>query len=152
MAPASVAAAVASAPVADASVAEPAAEAPIDMGFYSTSEPPATEMGFVPAPVVVAVLVGPFNGDASGAVATPHPLGESTYIGRAEDVQIRVQRPSVSRQHAIVCCGPSGFTIRDLRSQNGTYINGERITAEQPLQDGDRVTLGDAEFVFQFAK
>lgn len=107
-------------------------------------------MGFMPAPV--AVLVGPYNGDASGAVATPHPLGESTYIGRAEDVQIRVQRPSVSRQHAIVCSGPTGFTIRDLRSQNGTYINGERITAEQPLQDGDRVTFGDAEFVFQFAK
>jgi pSer/pThr/pTyr-binding forkhead associated (FHA) protein len=42
--------------------------------------------------------------------------------------------------------------IQDLHSQNGTYINGERITESASLNDGDRVTLGDAEFVFQFLK
>jgi pSer/pThr/pTyr-binding forkhead associated (FHA) protein len=58
----------------------------------------------------------------------------------------------VSRQHALVSAGPTGFMIQDLHSQNGTYINGERITESASLNDGDRVTLGDAEFVFQFLK
>ena len=102
--------------------------------------------------VPTAVLVGPQNGDAAGAVATPHRLGSSTYIGRSEESHIRVQRPSVSRQHALVSAGPTGFMIQDLHSQNGTYINGERITESASLNDGDRVTLGDAEFVFQFLK
>jgi hypothetical protein len=119
----------------------------IQTGFFSApGESPATMM------VPVAVLVGPQNGDASGAVAMPHRLGSSTYIGRSEESHIRVQRPSVSRQHALVSAGPTGFMIQDLHSQNGTYINGERITEQASLQDGDKVTLGDAEFVFQFLK
>jgi hypothetical protein len=118
----------------------------VSTGFFSAADSPATMM------VPVAVLVGPQNGDASGAVATPHRLGSSTYIGRSEESHIRVQRPSVSRQHALVSAGPTGFSIQDLHSQNGTYINGERITESASLNDGDRVTLGDAEFVFQFLK
>jgi hypothetical protein len=118
----------------------------IQTGFFNAADSPATMM------VPVAVLVGPQNGDASGAVATPHRLGSSTYIGRSEESHIRVQRPSVSRQHALVSAGPTGFMIQDLHSQNGTYINGERITESASLNDGDRVTLGDAEFVFQFLK
>jgi hypothetical protein len=118
----------------------------VNTGFFNTADSPATMM------VPVAVLVGPQNGDASGATATPHRLGSSTYIGRSEESHIRVQRPSVSRQHALVSAGPSGFSIQDLHSQNGTYINGERITDQATLNDGDRVTLGDAEFVFQFLK
>ncbi len=118
----------------------------VQSGYVATRESPAT------ITVPVAVLVGPQNGDASGAGALPHRLGSSTYIGRSEESHIRVQRPSVSRQHALVAAGPAGFTIQDLHSQNGTYINGERIREQAPLQDGDRVTLGDAEFVFQFLK
>jgi pSer/pThr/pTyr-binding forkhead associated (FHA) protein len=102
--------------------------------------------------VPVAVLVGPQNGDASGAAAMPHRLATSTYIGRSEESNIRVQRPSVSRQHALISSGAAGFTIQDLHSQNGTYINGERITESRMLNDGDRVVLGDAEFLFQFVK
>jgi pSer/pThr/pTyr-binding forkhead associated (FHA) protein len=120
--------------------------ASVQTGFFTAGDSPATMM------VPVAVLVGPQNGDASGATATPHRLGSSTYIGRSEESHIRVQRPSVSRQHALVSAGPTGFSIQDLHSQNGTYINGERITEQATLQDGDRVTLGDAEFVFQFLK
>ena len=120
--------------------------ASVSTGFFNTADSPATMM------VPTAVLVGPQNGDASGAVATPHRLGSSTYIGRSEESHIRVQRPSVSRQHALVSAGPTGFMIQDLHSQNGTYINGERITESASLSDGDRVTLGDAEFVFQFLK
>src|SRR5215475_7577790 len=94
----------------------------VQTGFFSVGDSPATMM------VPVAVLVGPQNGDASGAAAMPHRLGSSTYIGRSEESHIRVQRPSVSRQHALVSAGPTGFSIQDLHSQNGTYVNGERIT------------------------
>jgi len=118
----------------------------VETGFFAAGDSPATMM------VPVAVLVGPQNGDASGAIAMPHRLGSSTYIGRSEESHIRVQRPSVSRQHALVSAGPTGFMIQDLHSQNGTYVNGERISDQASLQDGDRVSFGDAEFVFQFLK
>jgi len=77
-----------------------------------------------------------------------HPLGMITYIGRADENHIRVLRPGVSRRHAVVVAGPTGFTIRDLKSQNGTFVNGDSI-AERPLVDGDRIVIGDAAFVFR---
>ncbi len=82
--------------------------------------------------------------------ATPveHPLGMLTYIGRADENHIRIVRPGVSRRHAVVVAGPAGFTIRDLKSQNGTFVNGEQV-AERALNDGDRIVIGDAAFVFR---
>ncbi len=77
-----------------------------------------------------------------------HPLGMLTYIGRADENHIRVLRPGVSRRHAVVVAGPTGFTIRDLKSQNGTFVNGEPVT-ERALADGDRIVIGDAAFVFR---
>jgi pSer/pThr/pTyr-binding forkhead associated (FHA) protein len=41
-----------------------------------------------------------------------------------------------------------GFALRDLGSQNGTYVAGQRIAGERRLADGDDLRLGDAPFVF----
>src|SRR5690606_17661729 len=41
-----------------------------------------------------------------------------------------------------------GVILRDLESANGTFVNGERISARQ-LFDGDRVRFGDQAFVFE---
>ena len=45
---------------------------------------------------------------------------------------------------------PGGYTIRDLGSQNGTYVNGTRVD-EAPLADGDRITIGEINLVFRGA-
>jgi hypothetical protein len=69
-------------------------------------------------------------------------------IGRAPNNHIRLVRPGVSRHHATIVAHPGGYTLRDLGSQNGTFLNGDRVT-EAPLSDGDRIWVGDVELVYR---
>src|SRR5215212_3958306 len=49
----------------------------------------------------------------------------------------------ISRVHARVFRDASGqLTVEDLGSTNGTFVNGNRITAATPLQPGDQVRVG----------
>ena len=57
----------------------------------------------------------------------------------------------VSRQHAVISCTDRGYTITDLDSTNGTWVNQTQMTPNTPhhLCDGDQVRLGDLSlFVF----
>lgn len=64
-------------------------------------------------------------------------------IGRAEDVDVVVPDRAVSTVHAIIRVDPDGVvSIQDLRSTNGTRVNGRRITASLELQEGDEISLG----------
>jgi len=79
---------------------------------------------------------------------TEYRLASLNYIGRAEDNQLRVAQPGISRKHALVSATKKGYMVQDLDSQNGTYVNGTRIT-EQALADGDEVVIGDVHMVFR---
>ncbi len=50
--------------------------------------------------------------------------------------------PSVSRRHAEVVVGPNGITVRDLGSTNGTYVQGQPISTETPVQSGNEIVFG----------
>ena len=56
--------------------------------------------------------------------------------------------PTVSRLHAILENHGSAWSIRDLGSRNGTYLNGEKIDAERVLRSGDELRLGKSRLVF----
>jgi hypothetical protein len=88
--------------------------------------------------------------EADNGQAVNFPLTALTYIGRSEDNQLRLLDPGVSRRHVLVMATPGGYTIRDLGSQNGTYVNGSRVD-ESPLTDGDRITIGEINLVFRGA-
>ncbi len=85
-----------------------------------------------------------------GGAAVNFRLTALTYIGRSEDNQLRLTDPGVSRRHVLIMATPGGYTIRDLGSQNGTYVNGDRVD-EGPLADGDRITIGEVNLVFRSA-
>lgn len=71
-------------------------------------------------------------------------------IGRsAQGNHVVVQDPMVSGAHAEIRAQGGGHYIQDLRSTNGTYVNGERIVKPYPLSDGDRIALGNSEWVYQ---
>ena len=55
----------------------------------------------------------------------------------------------VSRRHAEIRRGASGWSIRDLGSTNGTIVNGARLDRPRTLADGDSVTIGPWHFVFE---
>jgi pSer/pThr/pTyr-binding forkhead associated (FHA) protein len=53
----------------------------------------------------------------------------------------------VSRHHATIESRNGSFTMRDLGSQNGTFVAGEKVN-ETPIKDGDSLKFGDAAFTF----
>ena len=75
----------------------------------------------------------------------PLPAPE-TVIGRGGE--IRLDSPLISREHAIVWSREGQVWLRDAGSVNGTFLNGDRLSAAQPLRDGDRIGIGDVLAVF----
>jgi predicted component of type VI protein secretion system len=72
-------------------------------------------------------------------------------IGRSKDADIQLKDIKVSRLHTKIMVKGNKYTITDLDSKNGTYVNSERIqTAE--LSDGDQIRLGFSVLQFFLAE
>lgn len=69
--------------------------------------------------------------------------GGVTLVGRGEDCTFSLDDPSVSRAHARLSLADETLTITDLRSSNGTFVNGERLAHTTVLRPGDVIALGD---------
>jgi pSer/pThr/pTyr-binding forkhead associated (FHA) protein len=75
---------------------------------------------------------------------TSLPLAHDEYaLGRAESNSIRLTDRNISRKHAILARSDQGWTVRDIDSYNGTFVNGVRVVGDQSLRHGDLVQLGD---------
>lgn len=70
-------------------------------------------------------------------------------LGRGDRADLDLADPTVSRRHARIVSGDSGFAVADLRSGNGTYVNGRRISAPVALGNGDELQLGEIRLEFQ---
>ncbi|CAG1005842.1 MAG: FHA domain-containing protein [Anaerolinea sp.] len=67
--------------------------------------------------------------------------GATASIGRAPESDISIPERHVSRQHAVIAFRDGVFTITDLGSANGCFVNDQRITAPYPLAHGDQIRL-----------
>ena len=86
-------------------------------------------------------ISGPFKG------ATFH-IGEGgCSIGRESSNQFWVNDAALSRRHCLVTFEGSDVVIRDLKSRNGTFVNGVNVEAQQ-LNNGDQIFVGDSSLVF----
>ena len=63
-------------------------------------------------------------------------------IGRGADCQIILDDDYVSTRHARVVSGENGVYVEDLGSTNGSYVNGQRITAPTTITMSDTVRIG----------
>jgi hypothetical protein len=72
-----------------------------------------------------------------------------TLIGRNESCDLIVSDPLVSRRHCQILWDGVYCTIEDLGSTNGTFVNGQQLTAAYALHPGDRLQVADV--VFNFA-
>ncbi len=68
-------------------------------------------------------------------------------LGRGADVHIPIPTPSVSRKHAAILRTAEGCVLEDLISDNGTYVNGERIE-RKVLWPGDTIRIATVELTF----
>jgi pSer/pThr/pTyr-binding forkhead associated (FHA) protein len=87
--------------------------------------------------------------DLDGTDGPPFILGALTTIGRTPDNSIPLDKPEVSRRHARLMLGDDGtYTLVDNGSNNGTYVNGDRVS-EHKLKNGDRIQIGTHHFFFR---
>ncbi len=72
-----------------------------------------------------------------------HPVceGDKLTIGRSALNDIQIAEGHISRQHAVLACQDGAFTIDDVGSANGTFVNGVQVYGENELTIGDEVHL-----------
>ena len=77
----------------------------------------------------------------------PHQLDAKSRIGRqVEDRGVAVLEPSVSRAHAELTFANDAWTIRDLSSANGTFVDDKLVEGEVTLHPGARIRFGQIAF------
>ncbi|MEK6606156.1 MAG: FHA domain-containing protein, partial [Myxococcota bacterium] len=64
-------------------------------------------------------------------------------IGRVQGNDIILPKGNVSKRHARILVKDEGFAVVDLKSTNGTYVNGRRITSRQAVAGSDKIFIGD---------
>ncbi len=78
------------------------------------------------------------------------PCGSVTTIGRDRNSNIVLLDLQVSRNHAMLRrLGEADYYLSDSGSSNGSLLNGRRITIPTLLSNGDRITIGRTEFLFE---
>jgi pSer/pThr/pTyr-binding forkhead associated (FHA) protein len=118
-----------------------------EMSFHARAGAPRARASVASAPRPAATAAS--QSYLSGLNGDRIPLRADTRnrLGRALDNDIVVNDASVSRHHAAIEATNGTFRLRDLGSQNGTFIGGDRIT-DAPLGNGDSLRIGDATFTF----
>ncbi len=103
------------------------------------------------APPAGATMIAAFGRlvrlDEGAGAAAEIGVEHLATIGRTRQNHIQIDAPSVSRKHAQIALTDKGYVLRDLGSENGTFVNGERVV-EQPLKDGDHLQFGSVAFLF----
>lgn len=104
--------------------------------------------GYAPGEIVALDFLAPL---AEGGVASQQNIkfteNRLMKIGRNKDNDIVIPAPTVSQFHAEVEKIGKRFRLRDLRSSNGTFVNGKSITGETWVQPGDAIQIGPYRFV-----
>jgi pSer/pThr/pTyr-binding forkhead associated (FHA) protein len=75
------------------------------------------------------------------------PNADRTLIGRSPECDVFLDDVTVSRKHAELTHEGDSWTVRDLGSLNGTFVNRRRIESS-PLQDDDEVQVGKYRLTF----
>ncbi len=93
--------------------------------------------------LVITVLAGPNQGSVYRLRED-----EDHVIGRRFG-SVALADQSMSRQHAELMCDEGVWTIRDLKSQAGVYLDGEKVEGKAEIVSGQQVGVGASEFLFQ---
>jgi ABC-type multidrug transport system ATPase subunit len=75
--------------------------------------------------------------------------GRRITIGRHSSNVLVLSHPRVSRYHAVIEQFGARFRLRDLNSDNGTFVNGKRVEKEAWIQEGDELSIASYRLVFQ---
>lgn len=74
---------------------------------------------------------------------------DGAVVGRGKDCDIKVNHSFVSIEHFQVWYDEDDWYIGDMGSKNGTYLNGSKLKKVKTIEDGDEISFGGIEFVFE---
>jgi len=95
-----------------------------------------------------SVPIGRLIAHMNGVVVHERALSEGhILIGRGKLCDIPLANRAVSRMHALVVDSPTGLSLVDLGSKNGTFVNGRQIE-QHALQNGDVIAVGDCTIAY----
>jgi pSer/pThr/pTyr-binding forkhead associated (FHA) protein len=114
---------------------------PIEVEAEGHEEFPFPEDELQPGQALLLVKTGPNAG------STFMLESDSTIVGRSTQSDVFLDDISVSRKHAEIRRAADGFSIHDLGSMNGTYVNRERVEMTKLAQQ-DEVQIGRFRLVF----
>lgn len=77
---------------------------------------------------------------------TAFPLAGEMLVGREVECDIPLKSGHISRYHSKISVSPNGIFIEDLKSTNGTFVNGQRINARTRIGLGDEIRFHDIPF------
>ena len=63
-------------------------------------------------------------------------------IGRGNDADVKIDNTAISRLHSAIALQNGIYFLEDLKSLNGTFLNGERIETETPVSTEDAIAIG----------
>src|SRR5215471_1939206 len=90
--------------------------------------------------------------DDEGKTTVVPLIRDEITIGRKEGNTIRLTERNVSRRHAKLLKQNGHVYIEDLTSYNGIRINGDRISGKAPVNEGDRIQIGDYQLALKLDK
>jgi predicted component of type VI protein secretion system len=70
-------------------------------------------------------------------------------VGRTEGMEIVIDNVSVSRQQCELRQDGRYWSVKDLGSTNGTFLNGQRLTGSERLKPGDEISFGKFSLFFE---
>src|SRR3954462_1129458 len=68
---------------------------------------------------------------------------EEITIGRVDENDICLPRGNISKKHTRIVCKDGKVIVLDLKSTNGTYVNGKKLAGPQVIRPSDKVYIGD---------
>ncbi|MEN6384863.1 MAG: FHA domain-containing protein [Phycisphaerales bacterium] len=74
---------------------------------------------------------------------------KATILGRRPDCDFCIPLQVVSRRHCQISQETEALKVRDLKSSNGTFVNGKKILGETQAKPGDKIQIGPLTFVVQ---
>ena len=80
---------------------------------------------------------------------TAYDLSDGALLGRGDQADIMLEDSFASASHARLVPHGDVIVLEDLGSTNGTYLNDEPLRGPQPLHPGDRIRIGDSNFIFE---
>ena len=90
--------------------------------------------------------------DDEGKTTVVPLIRDEITIGRKEGNTIRLTERNVSRRHAKLLKSSGSVFIEDLTSYNGIKVNGDRIAGRAPVNEGDRIQIGDYQLALKLDK